>query len=145
MSARKPIKEVIQVPREELENIVKHQVRTEIRQEIFQGPLPHPDHLKKYDEVCPGAAEKIVSAFISQSKHRMELETKVVDSNIKNEKRGQVFAFIIALIGIGAGILLLVIGKEISGFAAFFGTLASLTAVFIVGKKKTQKELQEKK
>jgi hypothetical protein len=36
----------------------------------FQGPLPHPQILSQYDQIVPGSAERIISQWESQSRHR---------------------------------------------------------------------------
>jgi len=50
--------------------------------ETFSGPLPHPQILEKYNEVVPDAAERIIAMAENQSKHRQELETKAIESDI---------------------------------------------------------------
>ncbi len=42
--------------------------------ETYAGPLPHPRHLKAYDEVVPGAARDILNMAISEQKHRHRLQ-----------------------------------------------------------------------
>ena len=32
----------------------------------FQGPLPHPDHFEKYNEILPGSAERILKMAENQ-------------------------------------------------------------------------------
>jgi len=46
---------------------------TEVSQS-FSGPLPPPEILRKFDEVVPGAAERIIKMAEDQSIHRKELE-----------------------------------------------------------------------
>ena len=49
----------------------------ETRSEHY-GPLPPPSDLQEYDNVVPGAAERIIRMAENQSEHRRELERKVV-------------------------------------------------------------------
>lgn len=60
------------------------------------GPLPSPDALKQFDQIVPGAAERILADFEKQTQHRQTLEKAVVESRVSSTKRGQWFAFIIA-------------------------------------------------
>ena len=46
-----------------VERAVEHAV-IQIRQESYRGPLPKPEHLKAYDEICPGAAKDILNEFV---------------------------------------------------------------------------------
>jgi uncharacterized membrane protein len=92
--AKRDIKERVNVSPQELQQIV----RGEIRQEIYSGPLPRPEDLGRYNEICPGAADRIITVFEKQSEHRRGLEEKVVTSNIRNERLGQKLAFTLALV-----------------------------------------------
>jgi uncharacterized membrane protein len=55
------------------QNNSREVVVTEISQS-FSGPLPHPDVLRKFNEIIPGAAERIIKMAEDQSIHRKELE-----------------------------------------------------------------------
>jgi hypothetical protein len=41
-----------------------------ITEEHFTGPLPHPETLRAYNEIHPGAAKLILDRFEAQSDHR---------------------------------------------------------------------------
>ena len=77
----------------------------------FSGPLPHPDVLRKFNEIVPGAAERIIKMAEEQSAHRKELEKKVVDSDIARSKWGQILGFIIAITGLGVSVIVAVYGS----------------------------------
>lgn len=68
---------------------VTRQVITRVSK-FFSGPLPPPEVLIGYNEAFQGAAERIVAMAESQLKHRQGLETKVVESNCRNERTGQI-------------------------------------------------------
>lgn len=42
--------------------------------ESFAGPLPHPRHLKAYDDVVAGAARDILNMAMGEQKHRHRLQ-----------------------------------------------------------------------
>lgn len=44
----------------------------------FSGPLPHPDILKHYDEIEPGAAGRIIAMAESQQAHEHEMEQRAI-------------------------------------------------------------------
>ena len=75
--------------------------------EITAGPIPSPQVLQQYNQVMPDAAERIVRMAEKQSDHRIDLERKVVDSNIIKSYLGMILAATIALYG-------LYIAKEIA-------------------------------
>ena len=110
----------------------------------FSGPLPHPDTLKRFDEVVPGAAERILTMAEEQSVHRRALETKVVDSDIARSKWGQILGFCIAVAGLAASAWIAVYGSAVAGGIIGVGTLASLVGVFMYGAKTRSKERTDK-
>lgn len=75
--------------------------------EISSGPIPSPQILQQYNNIVPDAAERIIRMAEKQSDHRIDLESKVVSSNIVKSYVGMVLATIIAVYG-------LYIAKEIS-------------------------------
>lgn len=106
--------------------------------EAFSGPLPHPDILRKYNDVVPGAAERIIQMAENQSVHRKELEKKVIESDIARSKWGQILGFIIAIIGLIGAVVISIIGNAWAGGIIGLGTLGSLVGVFMYGSKERQ-------
>lgn len=113
--------------------------------EYYCGPMPHPDMLEKYNQICPGAADRIITMAENQSTHRMACEKVYLTRSLSQADRGQVFAFILGLIGILGAIILLAIKVTIPGFTVFFTSLLPLVGAFITGKIKTDKEVKNKK
>ncbi|MEK7586811.1 MAG: DUF2335 domain-containing protein [Patescibacteria group bacterium] len=113
--------------------------------QIFSGPLPHPEILKKFDEVVPGAAERIIKMAEDQSIHRKELEKKVINSDIARSKWGQILGFVISVIGLLAAALIAIYGNAVAGGIIGVGTLASLVSVFMYGSRVRSKERENKK
>lgn len=68
-----------------------------VKQE-YSGILPLPEHLKQYDEIVPGAAERILQMAENQSKSRIQNEELLVKDAISYKKRGQYFAFILMIL-----------------------------------------------
>lgn len=109
----------------------------------YSGPIPHPQLLKEFNDVIPDGANRIMIMAESQSEHRRNLETKVVNANNRDSLLGVIFAFVIALVIIGSGTFLLFYDKKVSGLALLLsGTVAFIT-VFIVGKRNDDKQHQE--
>lgn len=110
------------------------------RREEFAGPLPPPLYLDKYEQILPGAADRIITMAECQSKHRQEIENKVISSDVRNSQLGLIFAFILGLAGLGSGFYLIYSGKIIEG--SIFGgiTIVSLTSTFIYGSRQRRKE-----
>ena len=113
--------------------------------QTFSGPLPPPEVLKKFDEVVPGAAERIIKMAEEQSAHRKELEKKVIDSDIARSKYGQVLGFCIAIVGLVVLAFVSIFGNAIAGGVIGVSTLVSLVGVFMYGAKTRSEERMEKK
>lgn len=110
----------------------------------FSGPLPPPEVLKKFNEVVPGAAERIIKMAEGQFVHRVELEKKVINSDIDNSRLGLIFGFIIAIVGLIISFGLVVLGHQIVGTIFGGTTLLSLVSVFVYGTTSRKKERQQK-
>ncbi len=110
----------------------------------FSGPLPPPDILRQFDEVVPGAAERIIKMAEEQSAHRRELEKKVISSDIARSKWGQFLGFVIAIAGLAVSAIVAIYGNALVSGIIGVGTLASLVGVFMYGSRNRSKEREEK-
>jgi uncharacterized membrane protein len=104
----------------------------------FSGPLPHPDVLRQYDLVVPGAARSIMQSFLQQGEHRRGLEAREAamledwaNADIKLQKRGQFFGFSLGVIGIGGGLIAAVMGAPASGTIVGGASLVAIVIAFI--------------
>lgn len=104
--------------------------------ESYSGPIPPPHYLAKYEEICPGSADRILSMAEKQSSHRRKLEEKVVSSNVMKEYIGMILAFIIAFSILFISYSLLSSGKTIQGFSVFVPLLLMLAGSFTLYKRK---------
>lgn len=109
------------------------------KSEIFAGPLPPPAILAEYDNIVPGCAEKIIDQFIDQGNHRRNLESKVIDHEIRQSTRGLYTACGLVTLALAIGGYSVYLGQEWAGFATVFTAIGSLAGVFIYGTR-TRKE-----
>lgn len=91
-----------------------HQVAQRITQiavsEQFSGPMPHPKHLREYDDIFPGAAERILSMAEQNLAHNIGLNANILEAEIADHKLGM---------WQGAGLFALLI---LAAFSALFLT-----------------------
>jgi len=80
----------------------------------------------------------------SQEKHRQEIEKQIVNSNVFSQRVGLLLGFVIALIAIGGGIWLALVGKSGAGLTSIISALAALVGVFVYGKMRQGRQLNEK-
>lgn len=78
--------------------------------EQFSGPMPHPKHLREYEDILPGAAERILSMAERNLEHNLSMDQNVVDAEIADRKLGM---------WLGAGLFALMI---LTAFATLFVT-----------------------
>lgn len=117
-------------------------VATEISR--FSGPLPPPEALEMYNRILPGAADRILKMAEDQEKHRQDIERQVVRSNVFSQKAGLVMGFMVAITAIVGGIWLALVGSSAVGLTAIISALAALVGVFVYGKMRQGRELDEK-
>ena len=111
----------------------------------FSGPLPPPQTLAQYNQAFPGAAERIVRMAEEQSAHRQSLEKARVHADIGNEKRGQLFAFIIALVLFVGGLAIVWQGRSVAGLTLLIAEIATLAGLFVYGKESKTRELERRR
>lgn len=126
-------------------NHQEHLVKREVAMS-FSGPLPPPEILQKYDEILPGAAERIIKMAEQQAEHRRSLEQQVIKSDIKNSKLGVLCGFFIGMGGIIGGVVVAIYGKQpLFGGILSFASLAVLAGVFVHGTESRRKERMQGK
>jgi len=93
----------------------------------YASPLMPPDDMRRLDELVPGGARQYFDWVREQTAHRQRLESEAVAAQIATEKRGQLFAFAVALTSIIGAVVLGVISLIISS------TIAIALAIALVG------------
>lgn len=106
------------------------------RQEIYAGPLPHPQTLADYEKVYSGTAKIIVEAFQKQVDHRINMES----GELKQSYVGQFFAFVVALVLLAVAVLAI-----INGYSAVATTICSVTLVSVIYAFVSKKKVKELK
>jgi uncharacterized membrane protein len=80
-----------------------------------------------------------------QSRHRQDIERRVIFTRSRNETLGQVFAFILSFVVVTGSVWLISIGKSTEGLTAILANLVTLAGIFIYGKVRQKRELDEKR
>jgi uncharacterized membrane protein len=112
--------------------------------ELYAGPLPHPEILQKFEQILPGSADRILKQAEDQTKHRIELEKKVVSADIIKSYMGLVFGFLIGMVGILGGIYLARLGFDVYGPILSGGSFVTLVVAFIYGTKSRKQERERR-
>ncbi len=140
MSAKKNSKDDISVAKKESQVLQRKII------EAHQGPLPHPEILKRYEEIVQGAATRILEMAEQEAAHRHSMEKRLLEIDLKalkaemlDARLGQIFGFLIAVITVVSGVYCSINGAQIAG--GFIGTagVAGIVSVFVLGRKKGNK------
>ncbi len=107
--------------------------------------LPHPEHLERFEQLLPGATDRMLSLAENQIAHRHGMERKFLNFNGASEILGVVFAGAAVLSGIAGGIYLLMHDKPIGGLTSMIVPLASVAAAFLRTRNSQSKQLERKK
>lgn len=110
----------------------------------YQGPLPPPELFAQYEQILPGAADRILSMAERQSQHRQTKELKQVNAESRDSLLGIISAFIISIITIISGVYVIMNGHAVSGTILGTTGLVSLVSVFIYGTRNKQIEEETK-
>lgn len=103
---------------------------------VFQahsGPIPAPWILSGYDEVESGLASQVVGMAKEQQAHDHRLESTAQAHDHGIESRGQIFAFVLALAGLGVAGYLLAHDKSLWGAATVLAPFVGLVGLFAWG------------
>ncbi len=127
-------------------------VRIESRQMLRIAPLPTVQEFGGYEAVLPGAAERIMrqaermtDMAEKQQRHRFELETRVVDGNLRSQNTGMWIGGVLCMSAIVGGLALLLTGKPVEGLIGLITPLALLAGVFVYGRNQQVQQLAEKR
>lgn len=69
--------------------------------ERFSGPIAHPRHLREYEEILPGAAERIVRMAEKAQEHNAAMDKLIIEQQIEDQKRGMNYGFLALILLIG--------------------------------------------
>ncbi|WP_420415077.1 DUF2335 domain-containing protein [Roseibium sp.] len=115
---------------------VMNVVQSVLLREHFSGPLPHPRHFREYDEIAPGSAERIIRMAEKAQDHNINMEAKVVDAQIDDQKRGMNYGLLALLVVLGLGGLFAFLGNNVAA-GLFLGTsVLGVVGAFITGRVK---------
>jgi len=118
------------------------ELRSSVSASLFSGPIPPPALMREYAEFDPEFPRRFVEIFERQQAHDHEVEKAILSSNkeiiLGNQdllKRGQIFGFVLALVGLSGGLVAAFLGSPIAGSIIGAGGLALLAGVFVYSKK----------
>lgn len=132
----------------EAAEVVKEVVVKAIREE-FSGPIPHPDIMKKYEDILPGATDRIIAMAEIQASHRQAMERKMIEAESRDGLLGVVFAFLLGIGCLAAAIIMVLNVPQAAGVicGAVLGVtgIGAITSNFIRSAKSHGSQKKDKK
>jgi uncharacterized membrane protein len=110
----------------------------------FHGPIPPSSELAGYEQVLPGAADRLISMAEKEASHRHFIEKRSLLFEGLEVFIGQLFALCIGAITVIGGVYAAVHGAEIAGGIIGISGVTGLVSAFIMGRnaKKEQESPQ---
>jgi uncharacterized membrane protein len=138
-----PIERTVQeivdlVPQEKREQVLTRIVKVVSTMEEFRGEMPHPQHAREYEEICPGAFDRMLAMRESELKYSIERDKLEQSHNFTWESRDQINAASHAKLGMWCGFglgMALIVGAVVCGFIGqplLGGGLVAASAVSMV-------------
>jgi uncharacterized membrane protein len=98
---------------------------------FFRGPLPPAEELAKYNQIIPNGADRIMAMAEKEQSHRQNVESIVVNSVSSQNKRGQWFAYSMAILAIFYSAYLINLGRDWFGISVICGDFLVIAGAFI--------------
>jgi uncharacterized membrane protein len=117
---------------------------TLFRLDHYQGPIPPPELLAKFNDLVPNGAERIFCQFEAQSEHRRSLEKLVITSDQTRAYLGLACGTVVSLGGFTVAGICIAYGQTLPGLATVLSIVATLAGVFVSGTNSRKKERIEK-
>lgn len=106
----------------------------------FSGPLPRPEDLEEYDNIVPGAAERILQMAEKEMQHRHEEDSKLSKNVITTTYLSILVAFLCVIIISFLSFYAMYVGSPAVGGTIAVGAIATVAGVFLAKKKKSKEE-----
>ena len=102
------------------------------RVEQFSGPVPHPDLLRKYDELMPGLADRLVKMAEKSMDAEILLQEKALsvhETEIRSRDRQERQEHTDYRLGVLVAVLVVILFLSVAVFSIYSGAYAVASAV----------------
>ena len=111
--------------------VIEHSASVE---QVYSGPLPHPNTLREYEVIVSGAGQRILAMAEREQAHRHRMDV----SSVLRSWGGLIVAGVICGSVVVGGVIILYQGKSAFGFAAILAGLLPIVGAFLSLKIKTK-------
>ena len=98
----------------------------------WQGPLPPPESLKRYDDISPGTAQTIIEMAVKEQEHRHLMEKETLKRSSRLAMTSTICGFICVILLIGLVIYSIIAGAYNTALAAVISAIATIAGIFVL-------------
>lgn len=111
-----------------------------VTEERFSGPIPHPRHMREYEDICPGSADRLIMMAEQSLAHAQEIQRSALDGDIHDTKAGRIYGLVALIALIVAATFAMYTDHEVAA-AAFLGAgVLGVVGQLIQGQKQDKSE-----
>lgn len=110
------------------------QVSQQSIEQSYSGPIPAPVDLEYYNQVVPGAAERIIVMAEKEQSFRHSISQSTTTKTLEERRIGQIFGGLIAFMGLAVAVYALKLGHPVAASVIGGATLLGIVTVFVTGK-----------
>lgn len=103
-------------------------------QEQYSGPIPPPEILNGFNQIVPGAAERILVMAEENGRHQREMEKAALTFASDTVRRGQIYGLVIGILAFTTCLVALYLGSENTAMTIGGVTITGLVTVFVTNK-----------
>lgn len=130
-------------------------IHTQTFEEEYFGIIPSSKEMERYENICPGSADRILKMAEEELQHKRLLETKEQDSIIQYREKaleadisifklGQLFGFLLLFVSWAGGFYLVIHNRKVEGYITVVSTILFYFAAVIYRNKVEKKGKEEK-
>lgn len=100
----------------------------------FSGPIPSPEVLEGYEQLLPGAAERILAMAENYSAHQIAMDEQGLKYTARDVRTGQWFALVVTISAFLTSGVLAWLDHPVAAATVGGATVVGLVTVFVTGR-----------
>jgi uncharacterized membrane protein len=122
------------VPQKLLPEVKSRIIQAVISETYYQGPLPPPEMMGQWEDILPGAADRIMRMAEKEQDTRLYWNRTTITAESRNSTLGLVFGIVALALLIGGALGCLYLGYEVAAGGFITATALGLVPAFIKGR-----------
>ena len=117
---------------QEFPNQPSDELSAQVETVSFRGPLPHPNLFERYEEILPGAAERILTLTETEQSHRQQWENSALNGQNNDSRRAHWMGFGLGMTGLSVAFLCAYLGlSNIVAASSIFLVIAGIGTTLV--------------